>query len=77
MFFCFTTPAFGKQMYFLVNLHNVFNFNVFVTDTKSIKYKHSQSAQCRLIKTVTTERLIASLEEEQQGYRHFLNTIVR
>jgi len=30
-----------------------------------------------LIKTDTTERLIGSLEVEQQGYRHFLNTIVR
>jgi len=36
-----------------------------VTDTKSIEYKHTQSAQCRLIKTNTTERLIANLEVEQ------------
>jgi len=28
-------------------------------------------------KTDTTERLIASLEVEQPGNRHFLNTIVR
>jgi len=48
-----------------------------VTDTKSIEYKHTESAQCRLIKTDTTERLIASLEVEQPGYRHFLNTIIR
>jgi len=31
----------------------------------SIEYKHTQSAQYRLIKTDTTERLIASLEVEQ------------
>jgi len=30
-----------------------------------------------LTKTDTTERLIANLEVEQQGYRNFLNTIVR
>jgi len=42
-----------------------------------MEYIHKQSAQCRLIKTDTTEPLIASLEVEQQGYKHFLNTIVR
>jgi len=31
-----------------------------VTQTKSIEYKHTQSAQCRLIKTDTIERLIIS-----------------
>jgi len=30
-----------------------------------------------LIKTDTTERFITALEVEPQGYRHFLNTIVR
>jgi len=47
-----------------------------VTDTESIEYKHTESAQCRLIKTGTTERLIASLEVEQPGCTHFLNTII-
>jgi len=42
----------------------------------SIEYKHTQSAQCRLVKTDTTEQLIASLEVEKQDYRHFFNTIV-
>ena len=41
-----------------------------------IEYKHTQSAQCGVVKTGTTEQLIASLEVEQQGYRHFLNTVV-
>jgi len=41
-----------------------------------IEYKHTQSAQCTLVETDTTEQLIASLRVEQQGYRHFLNTIV-
>ena len=36
-----------------------------MTDTKSIEYKHTQSAQCRWIKTNTTERLIANLEVKQ------------
>jgi len=35
------------------------------------------AGQSRLIKTNKTERLIASFEVKQQGYRHFLNTIVR
>jgi len=30
-----------------------------------IEYKHTQSAQCRLVKTDKTEQLIASLEVEQ------------
>jgi len=47
----------------------------FVTDTKSIEYKHTQSTPFRLIKTDTTERLTGRLEVEQQG--HFLNIIVR
>jgi len=29
-----------------------------------------------LVKTDTTEQFIASLEVEQQGYRHFPNTII-
>ena len=62
-------------MYFLVYLFNF--FKGFVTDTKSIEYKHTLSGQCSLIKTDKTERLIASFEVEQQGYRRFLNTIVR
>jgi len=41
-----------------------------------IEYKHTQSAQCRLVKIDTTKQFIASLEVEQQGYRHFPNTIV-
>jgi len=52
----------------------LFFFKVFVTDTKSIEYKHALSGQCRLIKTDKTEQLIASFEVEQQGYRHFLMT---
>jgi len=48
-----------------------------VTDTKSIEYKHTLSAQCRLIKIDKTEQLIASFEVQQLGYKHFLNTIVR
>jgi len=32
--------------------------------------KHTQSAQCRLVKTDTTERSAASLEVEQQGYKY-------
>jgi len=40
-----------------------------VTDTKSIEYKHTQSAQYRFIKTDKTERLIESFEVEQQGYQ--------
>ena len=36
-----------------------------MTDTKSIECKHTQSAQCKLIKTNTTERLIAILEVEK------------
>jgi len=43
-------------------------FKGFVTDTKFIEYKHTQSATCRLIKTNTTERLIARLEVKQPGY---------
>ena len=43
-------------------------YKLVVADTKSIEYKHTQSAQWRLIKTDTTERLLASLEVEQQGY---------
>jgi len=39
--------------------------------------KHRQPAQCRLIKTDTTEPSIASLEVEQPGYRHFLSTVIR
>jgi len=30
----------------------------------------------QIIKTDTTEQLTATLEVEQQGYRHFLNTAV-
>jgi len=48
-----------------------------VTDTKSIEYKHRQPAQCRSMKTDTTERSTASLEVEQPGFRHFLSTIIR
>jgi len=51
-------------------------YKLVVADTKSTEYKHTKSAQCRLIKTDTTERLLANLEVEQQGYKHFLNTIV-
>jgi len=43
---------------------------------KCIEYKHTQSAQCRLVKTRTTEQFIASLGVEQQDYRHFPNTII-
>jgi len=59
-------------MHFLVNLFNVFEFKVFVTDTKSSEYKNSESVQRRLIKTDTTERLIASLEIEQRVTDNFL-----
>jgi len=38
-----------------------------VTDTKSIEYKHTQCAQCRKIKTNTTERLTANLEVERRN----------
>jgi len=38
---------------------------------KCVEYKHTQSAQCSLVKTDTTEQFTASLEVEQQGYRHF------
>jgi len=41
-----------------------------------IEYKHTQSAQCRLAKTDTTEQFLEILEVEQQGYRRFRNTIV-
>jgi len=59
----------------------MFSFVVFLSlmfwnRHESIEYKHAQSAQRRLIKTETMERLIARLEVEQQGYRHILNTIV-
>jgi len=37
---------------------------------RSIEYKHTISAQCILIKTEVR------LEVEQQGYEHFLNTII-
>jgi len=40
-----------------------------------MEYKHRQSAQIDNVDT--RERLIVSLEVEQQGYRHFLNTVVR
>jgi len=46
-----------------------------VTDRKFIEYRRTQSAQCNLIKTDTTERLIASLEAEPQGYRHFITLL--
>jgi len=57
-----------------VNLFHFFTLRF--CNTHSIEYKHAQAAQCRWIKTDTTEQLIGSLEVEQQGYRHFLNTIV-
>jgi len=50
---------------------------MFETDPKSIEYKHTLSAQRRLVRTDTTERFITALEVEPQGYSHFLNTIVR
>jgi len=43
---------------------------------KCVEYKDTQSAQCKLVKTDTTEQFIASLEVEQQDYRHFPNTII-
>jgi len=43
-----------------------------VTATNSTEYKHTQSAQCKLVKTDTTEQFIASLEVEQPSYRNFL-----
>jgi len=33
-----------KQLHFLENSFNVFNFKVFVTDTISTPYKHTQCA---------------------------------
>jgi len=43
-------------MYFLVNAFNFFNFKIFLIDTKPTEYiKHTQSAQCRLIKKDATE----------------------
>jgi len=62
-------------MYYFVNIL-IFSFSGFVTDTKSLEYKHTQSAQCGLIKTDITGQLIASLKVEQKGYRHFPNTTV-
>jgi len=44
----------------------------FATDTNSIEYKHTQSAQCRLIKTGTTERLIGRFEVENRVVDTFL-----
>ena len=59
--------------------HNValaqWKLSLLVNIWTNIEYEHTKSAQCRLIKT-NTERLIARLEVEQQGYRRFLNTIV-
>jgi len=60
----------GKFIYF-------FYCKFFLTDTKSIAYKHTKSTQCRLIKTDATEQLIAGFEVERQSYRHFVNTSVR
>jgi len=45
--------------------------------TRNPWYKYILSAQHRLIKTDTIERLTTALEAEPQGYRHFLNTIIR
>jgi len=39
-----------------------------VTKTKSTEYKHTQYAQYRLIKRDTTERLLASLDVEQDTF---------
>jgi len=55
--------------------HLLSNISLSKNPAKRVEYKHTQSAQCRLVKTDTTEQFIASLEIEQQGYRHFPNTI--
>jgi len=51
------------------------NISLRKNPAKYVECKRTQSAQCRLVKTDTTEQFIASLEVEQQGYRHFPNTI--
>jgi len=40
-------------------------------------YKHTLSAQRRLITTDTAERFTMVLQTEPQGCRHVFNTIVR
>jgi len=57
--------------------YRVPNISLRKKTAKCVEYKYTQSAQCRLVKTDTTEQFIASLEVEQQGYRHFRNIIVQ
>jgi len=45
----------------------------FCLETQSPQYKHTFSAQRRLIKTYKTECFTMALEAESQGYRHLLN----
>ena len=56
--------------------YRVPNISLSKNPFKCVEYEYTQPAQCRLVKTDTTEQFIASLEVEQQGSRHLPNTIV-
>jgi len=45
--------------------YRVPNISLSKNPVRCIEYKHTQSAQCRLVKTDTTEQFIASLKVEQ------------
>jgi len=48
--------------------------NIFCQESRSPYYKHTLSAQRRLIETDKTEHFTTALEAESQGYRHFFST---
>jgi len=53
---------------------NSIELNIFCQESRSPYYKHTLSAQRRLIETDKTERFTTALEAESQGYRHFFST---